>query len=59
MKNGSVAKLIVPTVQGTIAETRWNNEQDKKEYLLKWTDGDGNECARWFFEDELEEVVAK
>ena len=53
IKNGSAAKLKVPTVQGTVAETRWNNEKDKKEFLLRWEDGE-----RWFFEDELEEVAA-
>jgi hypothetical protein len=54
MKNGDTAKLIQPTIQGTIAETRWNNEQDCKEHRLEWVDAEGNAQDRWFFEAALE-----
>lgn len=54
MKNGDTAKLIQPTIQGKVAETRWNNEKDCKEHRLEWSDAEGNSHDRWFFETELE-----
>lgn len=58
MKNGDTAKLMQPTIQGTVAETRWNNEKDCKEHRLEWADAEGNSHDRWFLEAELEEVAA-
>lgn len=58
MKNGDTAKLTQPTIQGTVAETRWNNEKDCKEHRLEWSDSEGNAHDRWFLESELEQVQA-
>ena len=58
MKNGSKARLVPKIIEGEIAETRWSNERDCKEFLLRWADADGSAHERWFLEAELEEVAA-
>lgn len=57
MKNGDIARLVQPTIDGVIKDTRWSNQRDCKEHLLEWTDPSTKEVhQRWFFETELAQV---
>ena len=58
MKQGSTVRLIQPEIKGQIKERRLNPSTDELEALVAWTDADGNEVARWFDLDQLEEVPA-
>lgn len=57
LKKGSTAKLVPPTVQGSIADVKWNADADCKEFLLQWTTADGDVNERWFVEADLQEVA--
>jgi len=55
MKAGTTARLIQPEIKGQIKERRVTSA-DELEYLLEWTETDGNTVARWFAAAQLEEV---
>jgi hypothetical protein len=55
MKAGTTARLIQPEIKGQIKERRFT-PSDELEYLLEWTEADGNTVARWFAAAQLEEV---
>ena len=55
---GQSAKLITPVIQGTVADVRYNKEAKTMEYLLEWTDADGDIHQRWFNESDLEVINA-
>lgn len=49
-------RQIVPVIQGEVADRRFNDQADELEYLVTYTDGDGNPSSRWFLEAQLAEV---
>lgn len=53
MKVGDQAVQVVHPIQGEIARKQFNEEADSFQYLLKYTDKDGEETTRWFNEDEI------
>lgn len=50
------ARLIPVVVQGVIKDIQYNKEQSSLEYLLEYTDTDGDVQTRWFLEAQLEVV---
>ncbi len=51
-QKGEVVKLNVPAPQGPVEALRMT-EDGVIQYLVSWTDADGNEQQRWFDEDQL------
>ncbi len=52
-KRGDTVRLNLPQPRGPVVQTRLN-EQDEVEYLVEWTDADGNVQQRWFPESMLD-----
>jgi hypothetical protein len=59
MKIGDNVKQVVHPIEGVIASKRFDEVTDTFQYLLEYTDKDGEETSRWFNEDEIEAVIAK
>ena len=51
-KKGDTVKLNVTVPQGPIDSLRMD-EDGNVQYLVSWTDDDGNEQSRWFDEAQL------
>lgn len=52
-KKGDSVRLKVSVPQGPVQKVRMDDDGNV-EYLLAWTDADGNAQERWFAEDALE-----
>jgi len=52
-KKGEVVKAKAMVPSGPIQALRFNSDGDV-EYLIEWTDADGNVQQRWFLESQLE-----
>jgi uncharacterized protein YodC (DUF2158 family) len=52
-KKGEVVKVKTTVPSGPVQALRFNDEGNV-EYLIEWTDIDGNTQQRWFTEDQLE-----
>lgn len=52
---GQVVKLNVTVPTGAVDKLRMN-EDGTIEYMVTWTDGDGNAQERWFEESQLTEA---
>ena len=52
-KKGEIVKVKTTVPSGPILALRFNPDGDV-EYLVEWTDADGNVQPRWFTEDQLE-----
>jgi hypothetical protein len=48
----SEVKVNIPAPQGSVKKIQFN-DLGEIEYLIIWTDADGNEQTRWFTEDSL------
>jgi uncharacterized protein YodC (DUF2158 family) len=51
-KIGQEVKLIVEVPQGAVRELSVNQDGDIQ-YLVAWTDAQGEDQSRWFSEDTL------
>lgn len=56
IKVGTQARLKQPVIQGDVIDARYNHSETTMEYLVTWTDEQGDEVNRWFNEAQLEEV---
>ena len=52
-KKGEIVKVKAVIPSGPVQALRFNGEGNV-EYLVEWTDVDGNVQQRWFLEDQLE-----
>lgn len=57
MKTGSTVRPKRTTITGTVTQRRIK-ETDDTEFLVEWTDDDGQTVHRWFDENLLDEVTA-
>lgn len=51
---GAAVRQIVTPITGTVSERRFRDEDDTFEYLVEYTDADGNAQSRWFTEPQIE-----
>lgn len=51
-KKGDVVKLKTVVPQGPVTKMRMD-DNGVVEYLVEWTDADGQDQQRWFTEDQL------
>jgi hypothetical protein len=51
---GAQVRQVVPAIQGEVTARRFNEEADCMEYLVAYTDADGEPAERWFLETQLE-----
>lgn len=58
MKVGANVRQVVPTIQGEVTATNWNDKADCQEVQVRWTDANGDQHERWFLVTEVEEVLA-
>ena len=56
---GARARLVQPTIEGTVADARYNKDAKELEYLLSYTDANGEENERWFNESQLAVLEAE
>ena len=54
MEEGNKVKLVQPTINGVIVDTRYSKQARQLEHLVEYTDTDGEIQSRWFLENELE-----
>ena len=52
---GAEVKVNILAPQGPVQKIQFN-DLGEIEYLILWTDADGNEQSRWFTEDKLAAV---
>jgi len=52
---GQTVKLNTPVPTGAVSKLRMN-EDGIVEYMISWTDTNGNVQERWFEEDQLTEA---
>jgi len=51
-KKGDVVKLVSVVPQGPVQSMRMDDDGNVQ-YLVSWTDADGNDQQRWFDEAQL------
>lgn len=54
MKEGQQVRLKQPVIEGAIEDIRFNKGTEELEYLVTYTDGEGEGQTRWFTESVLE-----
>ena len=52
--NGANVRQIVAPVAGQVVQKRFHDESDQLEYLVQWTDAEGQPQSRWFLESQIE-----
>lgn len=52
--NGATVRQIVPVISGQVVQKRFHDESDQLEYLVAYTDADGQPQSRWFLESQIE-----
>jgi hypothetical protein len=55
-KQGDMVRQKVPLISGPIQDIQFNKSAGELEYLLAYTDSDGNNHFRWFVQSDLEAV---
>jgi hypothetical protein len=53
-KGAQVRQIVPAPIVGTVKERRLHDEAGEIEYLVEWTDGDGNPASRWFLASQIE-----
>lgn len=53
-KGAQVRQIVPAPIAGTVVERRLHDEAGQIEYLIEWTDADGNLASRWFLESQIE-----
>jgi cell envelope opacity-associated protein A len=54
-KKGDTVKIVAVIPQGPVESMRMD-EDGNVQYLISWTDGNGNNHSRWFDEAQLTAV---
>lgn len=52
--NGAAVRQIVPVISGQVEQKRFHDESDQLEYLVAYTDADGQPQSKWFLESQIE-----
>jgi hypothetical protein len=52
--NGATVRQIVPVISGQVEQKRFHDESDQLEYLVAYTDADGQPQSKWFLESQIE-----
>ena len=52
--NGAAVRQIVAPIAGQVVQKRFHDESDQLEYLVQWTDAEGQPQSRWFLESQIE-----
>lgn len=55
---GTLVRQRVPAIEGDVQDTRFNNSADELEYLVGWTDAEGEPHERWFLASQLQEITS-
>lgn len=53
---GATVRQNVPVIEGQVTQRRFSEDAGCMEYLVTYTDADGNAAERWFLEAQLSEV---
>jgi hypothetical protein len=53
---GATVRQNVPVIEGQVTQRRFSEDAGCMEYLVTYTDSDGNAAERWFLETQLSEV---
>ena len=56
---GTRARLVQPTIEGTVTDVRYNKDAKELEYLLSYMDAEGDDHERWFNETQLAVLEAE
>lgn len=57
LPKGTQVQQIVTPISGTVEGYQVDQETGDVQYLVTWTDADGDECSRYFKADEIEAVA--
>lgn len=52
--NGAAVRQIVTPIAGQVVQKRFHDESDQLEYLVAYTDADGQPQSKWFLESQIE-----
>ncbi len=52
--NGANVRQIVAPIAGQVVQKRFHDESDQLEYLVAYTDADGQPQSKWFLESQIE-----
>lgn len=55
-EEGQGVRLRAPVIEGQVTDIQFNKGTKELEYLVTYTDGDGEAQTRWFTESDLEAV---
>ncbi len=58
-KEGDKVRLRAPVIEGGVADIQFNKGAGELEYLVTYSDSNGEEQTRWFVESDLETVNAQ
>jgi hypothetical protein len=53
-RKNDIVQLIAPVIKGGIVDIKYNSEAEELEYLVAYTDDEGNQQQRWFSGQVLE-----
>jgi len=54
MKKGDTVRIIQPLIQGEIKKVDWDENEDKKRFLVDFSGSEGKVGEKWVHEDKLE-----
>lgn len=57
IKKGDVVRQVIPVIEGTVTSFQVDQETGALQYLVEWSDGDGNVCSKYFGAGEVEAVA--
>ena len=55
---GAKVRQVVPIIEGTVTERRFNESASTMEYLVSYKSSDGEQVERWFLETQIAEDKA-
>lgn len=55
-EEGQGVRLRAPVIEGQVSDIQFNKGTKELEYLVTYTDGDGETQTRWFTESALEAI---
>jgi hypothetical protein len=57
MAKGTKVAQVVKPVEGTISDIKFNPDELSFEYLVTYTEADGDVSERWFKHEDVKEVM--
>lgn len=57
MPKGTPVQQVIHPITGVTSGTRFNEDTNQFEYLVDYSDADGNAVQRWFTETEIQEAA--